>query len=97
LGARRAAVNGAEQHEHAVAGAFEHRHLAELGVVVHTRMGARVAGEDRAFVEFDANAVRHGVEWWVACGVEFEADPTAVLRRDRQVNQRQLSARYANG
>ncbi len=42
--------------------ALEHRHLAELGVVVHARVGARVAGEDQAFFELDADAVGHGAE-----------------------------------
>ena len=48
-----------EQHQHAIAGALEHRHLAELGVVVHARVGARVAGQDEPFFKLDADAVGH--------------------------------------
>jgi len=40
--------------------AIEHRHLAEGGVIVHARMGARIAGEDQPLVELDTDAVRHG-------------------------------------
>ncbi|WP_414027450.1 hypothetical protein [Cyanobium sp. ATX-6F1] len=38
LGAGQAA--GAEQHQHPIASALEHRHLAEAGEIIHTRMGA---------------------------------------------------------
>ena len=41
-------VAGAQQHDDAVAAALEHRHLAELGDVVHAGVRARVRREDDA-------------------------------------------------
>jgi hypothetical protein len=49
----------AQQHQHAVAGPLEHRHLAEAGVVVDTGVGARIAGQHQALEQAHAHAVGH--------------------------------------
>ena len=47
-GLRSGEVAGAQQDDDAVAATLEHRHLAELGEVVHAGIRARVRGEDHA-------------------------------------------------
>ena len=50
---------GAEHDDHAIAGALEHRHLAELGVVVDAGVRARIAREDQPLLELQTDAVGH--------------------------------------
>src|SRR5690348_17227808 len=52
-------VSGAQQHDGPVAGPLEHRHLAELGDVVHAGIGTGIRGEDHPGVEQYADTVGH--------------------------------------
>src|SRR4030095_4554285 len=52
-------VSGAQQHDNAVAGAVEHRHLAELGEVVHAGMRTGVRGENHSLFKQYAYTVGH--------------------------------------
>jgi hypothetical protein len=44
-------VAGAQQNDHAVTGALEHRHLAKLGDIVQAGIGAGVRGKNHPFFE----------------------------------------------
>src|SRR5258706_9588195 len=52
-------ISGAQQHDNTIAAPLEHRHLAELGDVVETGIGAGVRGENHPLVEHHAYAVGH--------------------------------------
>jgi hypothetical protein len=53
-------VAGGHNHEHALARILEEVHLAMDTHVVEGAARACIRGEDQPFVDFDADAVRHG-------------------------------------
>ena len=54
-------VSRTQQNDDAVAATLEHRHLAELGEVVHAGIRAGVRGENHSLVEHYADTVSHAM------------------------------------
>jgi hypothetical protein len=52
-------ITGAQQNDHSVARALEHRHFAKLRKIVDFGMRARVGREKHPFVEDNAYAIGH--------------------------------------
>ena len=54
-------VAGGQQHDDALARHLEESHLAESADVVHAGIGTRVRQEHQAFIDLDADTIRHRI------------------------------------
>jgi hypothetical protein len=54
-------ISGTQQNDHAIAATLEHRHLAELGDVVHAGVRTGVRGKNHSLVKHYAYAVGHAL------------------------------------
>ena len=69
-----------QQHDDAFARHLEESHLAESADVVHAGIGARVRQEHQAFIDLDADAIRHRISLMVPARATLSRRLVSVCR-----------------